>query len=71
MFLNLGIQAAISFSYIVSITSRIIKIIHNRALIYVFGVGSLWEMKQLASVVFQLPINLQGVLVPYLPRKGK
>ena len=46
---------------------------------------SISEMKQLASVVFQLTINLQGdfnnglifrmkllvSLVPYLPRKGK
>lgn len=58
VFLYSGIQTAISFSYIR----------------YIFSVWSLSEMKQLASIVFQLTINFQGIfvsLVPYLPRKGK
>ena len=85
MFFYSGVQAAISFSYVVSVTSRAFEFIDNGALIYIFGVWSLSEMKQLASVVFQLTINLQGdfnnglifrmkllvSLVPYLPRKGK
>ena len=76
MFFYSGVQAAISFSYIVSVTSRAFEFIDN---------GALSEMKQLASVVFQLTINLQGhfnnglifrmkllvSLVPNLPRKGK
>ena len=82
MFFYSGVQAAISFSYVVSVTSRAFEFIDNGAL-YIFGVWFISEMKQFASVVFQLPINLQGdfynglifrmkllvSLVPYLPRK--
>ena len=59
MFFYSAVQAAISFSNVVSVTSRAFEFINNRALIH-FGVWSLSEMKKLASVVFQLTINLQG-----------
>ena len=84
MFFYSGVQAAISFFYVVSVTSRAFEFIDNGALRH-FWCLVLSEMKQLASVVFQLTINLQGdfnnglifrmklllSLVPNLPRKGK
>ena len=83
MFFSSGVQAAISFFYVVSVTSREFEFIDNGALIHFWCL--VFEMKQLASAVSQLTINLQGdfnnglifqmklliSLVPYLPRKGK